>query len=119
MVAVIADLSGGQRQGHALAKGRTHVQADVTHLSGVPAVDMKVDSEVDYGLAVPALGGEQQPPGRQAVPDGDLDLPTAQAGSVDADSLHDAHVVQRSRLLNVVRAAQSQLAKAILLLQSD
>jgi hypothetical protein len=51
---------------------------------------------------VSALGGEQQPLGGQFVHDGDVVPPAAQAGLIDANDLHRAHVVQRTRLCNQV-----------------
>ena len=109
METVVADLRIGQRHARALGIGRTHVLADVAHLRGVAAVGLQVRREVDHGLMVSPLGGGQQP----LV--GDVALPTAQAGLVDAEDFRRARVVPRTGLFHekgdtprqlFVRAAQ-------------
>ena len=109
MKAVVADLGLGQSQANALGVGSAHVLADMFDLSGLSPVSLEVISEVHYGLVVAPLAGKQQPLGIQVMHHRDVALSFAQAGLVNANHAHLAHIVQRARRAHVMLNAPPQL----------
>ena len=72
------------------------------YVRGLAAVGAEVYGELVHRLVVMPGGAKQQPLGVQVVHDGDVVLPTTQAGLVDAHDAHLAHVLFAPGLVDVV-----------------
>lgn len=69
----------------------------------------QIGNEFGRSLMIPALGGEQQPLSVRVMHDGDVVVPTLEAGLVDAHDTHAAHVVPRACTADIERVAPPQL----------
>ena len=95
--AVVADLGIGQGQRHALGIGCTHVLADVFDLGWIAIMCLEVGGKVHHALEAASLAGKQESLGVEVVHHGDVVLPLAQAGLVDANDAYLGHVAMGAR----------------------
>jgi hypothetical protein len=113
MEAVVADLSVGQRDAHALGIGRAHVHAHMLHIDGVAAALAQILNEVQHALMAASISGKEQPLAIQVVDHGDVVLTTLEAGHVRPHDRDPREALQGPGLLNIeLDAAPKLLVRA-------